>query len=269
MTGHTQLRCTLAGLLIGAITTFAVASDPTYALKAAAINGVRIPGGPVSKATVAPGDRVVLEVYIRDWSPNGENLNAYQAQLDHLTFGTGPKGFIEPVDYSKERTESEDNMENCFVDRGHPRYVHGGSDALALTDSKSPGYRWLSVLIHAAGPVSTQNGDEFYCGTVNMEVSSNAEGTFTLDFLKDNESSGLRNADGTAVLPLAFEPLVLHVDAAIARKRPPTMAANLVRLIAHLNGPGTEPLSSVDVDRDGALTATDVLAAIDILNTAP
>lgn len=251
----------------------ALAQTATYSFEAAAINSARIPDGPMSEATVAPGDQLTIEIYVRDWSAKGEQLNAYQAQIDHLGYSSGPTGFIEPIAYSKKRTPLEDNHENCFVDRNHPTFIHRERETVALTDSRSAGYRWLGVLLHDLGPKSDQQGEKFYCGSLILQVSDNASGDFKLDFVKEDSASGLRHADSTAISPLAFEALTIHVNAAARTSRPPDAAADLYRLVEVLNGGspahhGDSPTYPIDgdLDGDGKLGPTDMLRAIDLLN---
>lgn len=243
----------------------AVGQTPTYSMEAAAINAVRIPGGPVAEVTVAPGDDLRVEIYVRDWSPKGEQLNAYQAQIDFMGYSSGPTGFIEPVDYSKERGPEDDNHENCFVDQKHARFVHRGMGTVALTDSRSTGYRWLGVLLHLAGPTSEQDGKKFYCGTLNLKVSDNASGEFTFGFVEDDSASGLRHSNSTAILPMNFEALVVHVEAGIAATRPPAAAADLDRLVRVVNGGTSTPSIDGDLDGDGRLGPHDVIRAIELL----
>ena len=266
-------RLPLCFLVFGMTGFDALAQTATYSLEAASINSARIPDGPMSEATVAPGDQLTIEIYLRDWSAKGEQLNAYQAQIDHMGYSSGPTGFIEPIGYSKKRDPQEDNHEHCFVDQNHPKFVHRGMQTVALTDSRSAGYRWLGVLLTDLGPKSDQQGEKFYVGSLILQVSDNASGDFKLDFVKEDSASGLRHADSTAISPLAFEHLTIHVDAGARTSRPPDAAADLDRLVEVLNGgspthPGGSPTHAIDgdLDGDGELGPTDMLLAIELLN---
>lgn len=243
------------------------AQSATYSLEASAVNFVRIPEGPTAETTVAPGDTLTVEIYIRDWSVKGEKLNAYQAQIDQMGFSSGPMGYIEPVGYSQKREPNEDNHENCFVDQKHVQFIHRGMQTVALTDSRSAGYRWLGVLLHDLGPTSEQNGKKFYCGSLILQVSENASGDFTLDFAKDPSASGLRNADSTAITPQSFEPLLIHVDVSALTSRPPDAAADLNRLVRVLNGASPKPTINGDLDGNGKMEPRDLLRAIELLNS--
>jgi hypothetical protein len=106
------------------------------------------------------------------------------------------------------------NPSNVFIDLTDPAYAHYGDQAIAFADSDnvSPGYRWISVLFEDKGPVSRQDGTKLYCGTLNLQVSNDAEGTFTINFVPGMETTTLRTVLGYPIEPLDIEPLVLEVS---------------------------------------------------------
>ncbi len=95
--------------------TFIVAGVPTLSLEAIAINGKSLGDRPKVQINASPGDIITAEVYIRDWSPDGEALAGYQAALLPVSFSSGTKGFIEPVLYEVTQKSGEENLENSFI----------------------------------------------------------------------------------------------------------------------------------------------------------
>ncbi|UCG88241.1 MAG: hypothetical protein JSW71_06760, partial [Gemmatimonadota bacterium] len=148
------------GWFVGAATAAAMGQTPTLSLELVEINSVPLCGGGVSRMTVAPRDILVTKVFVRDWSPNNEEIRAYQAQLDHDSFTSGTAGSIYPVGYQTTTLSGLQNLKNAFIDLTDPKYVHFGEQAVALANSgqTAPGYRWLSVLVMDGGPVSRQDG---------------------------------------------------------------------------------------------------------------
>lgn len=188
-----------------------VAGPPTLSMEAIAINGKSLGNGPTARITASPGDIITAEIYLRDWSPNGELLSGYQASLLPVSFSSGEKGFIEPVDYDALQKTGAENPDNAFVDDRHPLYVHNGIKTLSLTDTRSEGYRWMSVVLQGKAPKCAQDGKRFYCATIKYEVSENAKGTFSLELDSDPDYSGLRKGDASPTDGLQFEVLEVKV----------------------------------------------------------
>ena len=216
-----QIGC-VASLLASA----AMAQNPVYSLELAEINSVPISGGGVSEMLVKPYDILVAKVYLRDWSPGGEELRAYQAELNHSGFTTGTSGSVRPIGYQSTTLQGYQNLKNVFIDLIDPAYVHGGEQAIAFadTDQESPGYRWISVLFKNGGPVSRQDGTKYYCGTLKLVVSEDAEGTFTIGLWPGLESTTLRTPEGNWIEPLDLEPLTLTV---VSGERPAWISTSI------------------------------------------
>ncbi|MBU0717995.1 MAG: hypothetical protein KJ749_07090 [Planctomycetes bacterium] len=240
-----------------ALTATTWAQAPTFSLEAIAVNSILLRDGPGSRVAAAPGDVITAEIYLRDWSPEQQQLAAYQAQLEPTSFSSGSLGFIEPVEYEARQESEQNNPENCFLTETHPRFVHSGLKTLALTDSRSKGYRWMSVLLGVDGPVCPQDGTKYYCGTIKLRVSDNARGPFTLTLMEGLENTGLRDGEAAPILPIAIESLTVVVH------------SNIVTLIEGLNGAEGVPDFQIDLDRDGKQSAADVLQAIQALNISP
>ena len=188
-----------------------VAGAPTLSLEAIAINGKSLGDRPKVQIDASPGDIITAEIYVRDWSPDGELLSGYQAALLPVSFSSGERGFIEPVQYEALQKTGEENTDNSFVDDRHPRFVHSGLNTLSLPDTRSEGYRWLSLVVQGTPPKCAQDGKRFYCATIKFEVSKNAEGTFTLELNSHPDFSMLRKADASPIDGVKFEPLKIKI----------------------------------------------------------
>lgn len=180
-------------------------------LEAVAINGHPVGDQSPVHIAVFPGDIITTEIYLRDWSPVGELLVGYQASLLPDSFASGKSGFIEPVQYEALQKSGAENVDNSFIDEDHPRYVHGGLKAISLPDTRSEGYRWMSIVLQGTGPKCAQDGKRFYGATVKYEVSTNARGTFSLELNSHPDFSGMQKADAGPILPVNFETLTVKV----------------------------------------------------------
>ncbi|MCO6439099.1 MAG: hypothetical protein J5J06_18555 [Phycisphaerae bacterium] len=209
------LTLVVSGLLIPTQANVALRM-PTYSLEAVSINDHPLPGGPSARVEVMPGDVVRAELYIRDWSPFGEQLSGAQAQLDAASYYSGRKGTVAPLHFQERMDADQDNPEAFFIDVTHPKYIHKGKQVLPITDTRSvEGYRWLSIQIRPPGPLSEQNGEKFYVGTVLLKVSDNAEGIFRIRLRFEGEGTILIQDSGAPVEPVDAEILVLDVVPAI------------------------------------------------------
>lgn len=191
--------------------TVTVAGAPTMSIKAIAVNGKSLGKRPRAQINASPGDIITAEIYLRDWSPDGEVLYGYQAALLPLSFSSGTKGYIEPVDYEVTQENGKENLANAFIDDHHPRYVHLGLKTLTLPDTRSEGYRWMSIVLQGVGPKCAQDGKRFYGATIKFEVSENAEGTFSLELNCHPDFSGLRKADASPIAGMKCEPLKIKI----------------------------------------------------------
>lgn len=185
--------------------------NPTIALVASGLNFSPLANGPTRELSVLPGDRFTAEVAIRDWSPQGEKLIAYQAMVETAGFGSGPKGFIEPVVYAEAQLKELDNAPNVFVDKNRPDYIYKDQHSVPIVDSRSEGYRWMAVMLNGEGPVCPQDGKNYYGGSMHLMVSDNAAGTFTLLLKEGEDFTSLLKPPGPMIDNIKHENLKIHV----------------------------------------------------------
>ncbi len=195
----------VVGLAAGA----AVAQAPVFSLEVVAVNSMPLRKA-VSKVTAAPGDVLTAEICLRDWSPEGEVLRAFQATMDPNTYTSGTTGSIKPVDFDSTSAQGVRNPENCFVDAADPRFVHANLNTIPIADSVS--YRWVSVLLDSEeSPLCFQDGTKFYLGTLRLQVSDDAYGVFDLGLDEEPSSTGLRDPLNKPIMPVDFERLTINV----------------------------------------------------------
>ena len=68
------LVCMATGLCAAGVQ----AGTTTYSFRAAEVNSIPIAGDGVARMVVAPGDLVTVEVFLRDWSPEGQMAAAFR-----------------------------------------------------------------------------------------------------------------------------------------------------------------------------------------------
>lgn len=185
-----------------------IALMPVYFLEVVSVNSVSIPNGPVSTVAVAPGDVMTVKIMIRNWSPTGQKLRSYQVQIDPAGYASGTTGTLQPAGHQPGTA----NDANAFIDLNDPDFVHKGLQSIPLTDSASEGYRWLNVILNAEeGPVCAQDGKKYYCGTVKLQASPDAAGTFKIGLVEEPAISGLLDPTNVPILPIGYEPLTVEV----------------------------------------------------------
>lgn len=228
---------------------------PTYSLEVVAVNGEPLPGGPTQRVRALPGEILRAELYARDWSPFGEHLVGAQGQLDAASYYSGKKGSVAPVNFEERMNNQEDNGESFFIDVSHPRYVHKNREVLPITDTRSPeGYRWLSIQIRPPGPLSKQDGEKFYVGTVDLKVSDNAEGVFKIRLRFEDQGTIMIHDPGAPIEPVEAEILVVDVVRPVSRE-------DVHALIDRLNG---SDVATAPNPTDGLTPITEVIASLNL-----
>jgi hypothetical protein len=185
---------------------------PVFSIEAYEVNSVPVASGPAAKITIAPGDVVTAKILIRNWSPQGQKLRAFQAKIDPVGYTSGTSGSLQPVGH----TPGTNNDANAFIDVKDPNFVHKGLGSIPLVDSASEGYRWLNVLLNLEeAPLAAQDSKKYYCGTMKLQASDDAAGTFTINMVQDNFASGLLDPANEPIIPLGYEGLQVEVKAGV------------------------------------------------------
>lgn len=241
-------------VLFGILTTSSLAQVPPMSLEATAINGNPVGDQPTSRIVVFPGDIVTTETYLRDWAPDGESLSRYQASRLPISFASGRVDLSSQFNTRPFKKTGAENPDNSFVDDDHPLYVHRGLKTLSHADTRSEGYRWMSVVLQGTASKCAQDGKLFYGATIKFEVPTNARCTFALELNGHPDFSGWRKADASPILPVNFDALTIKV------------LPNPAQVIKGLNRGGNVVEAQVDVNRDGERNIRDLLHSVDALN---
>lgn len=207
------LYCVGRGFCIVALLASAVGGqDPTLSLEIVAVNSNPLES-PASEITAGPGEILTLDIFARDFSPNGEPVRAMQATIDPQGFTSGHSGTVQPVDFDKTSEKGLENKANGFVDLPRDTYIFGEKRTIAVVDTVSPGYRFLNVVItrEDARVCPTKDGTKYYCGTLKVRVSDDALGPFKLGFIEDPGATALRGRKSFAIPNLRLESATINV----------------------------------------------------------
>lgn len=204
--------------LVAALVTNAAAQpavhNPTFSLEAVAVNDVPVLANATGEISANRGEVILCEIYLRNWSPDGELLRAYQANLEEPSWISGTTGSIKPVNHDNTAAKAVANEENVFINVSHPRSIFGEAQLIASPDKI--GYRFLGMFTSPTqSRLHPQDGTKYYCGTVVMKVSDDASGTFILRL--DVENSLLLDPKSQPIIPLDYEHLTVHVRTNVLR----------------------------------------------------
>ncbi len=227
------LSCSIAACL-GAT---AGAQTATVSLEAVQINEKDIP--PTGSVEVNPGDTITAELHASDWSVSGDALRAYQIAIGVDSITGGDSGSITPLGWDNPRTDllcttdadCSDGL-TCFFDDGRPRICAGPdhdpaqgafidetrTDFIFFDKSAFGGvdvinFRYAQTLAQPADCVM-YDGSPRYCGTLVLEASGDALGTFTIPVPALNTWLSRCDVPLSPIEPLTREPLTITVTPA-------------------------------------------------------
>jgi hypothetical protein len=89
---------------------------PTFSLKAVKVNDVAIE--PTNSVSASPGDVIECEVFVSEWSPNGERLKAWQWGLDSFSLSNGRRERLQILGGPRaclEQEECADLAAECYM----------------------------------------------------------------------------------------------------------------------------------------------------------
>ncbi len=229
--------------------------NPTFSLEAVAVNKVPVLETSRGEISVNRRDVILCEIYLRDWSPDGELLRGYQADLEDPSWISGDTGSIKPVDHEKTAAKAVANENSVFIDEHHPRWIFGKTKMITSPDKV--GYRYMGMVTNPANARRhPQDGTKYYCGSLVMRVSSDASGTFTLRL--DVANSLLLDPESQPIIPIDYEHLKIHVRTNVLRvlvSAPTTGSINARR--PHRPGSGWDRAVLTFDSNTEAITPTD------------
>ncbi len=175
------------------------------------------------------GSLVTLEIRVSDWDPDRDGdplLKSYQAQIDSAGFTSAQSGTLTLPMITIPCT-TDDNCGSAgycdtatgictqtgafIVDEFHPNYVFSGLEVITGADVSRPNIRLSSTLYHTSGSVR-DTGASKYAGTLILEVSTDARGTFTVGFTSDPDQTFFMSAGYEIFLPSALIPALITMS---------------------------------------------------------
>ncbi|MCH7839134.1 MAG: S8 family serine peptidase, partial [Planctomycetes bacterium] len=151
-------------------------------MAAVAINGDAISGGPLSEVTVARGDRLTIEMFARNWTP--QEVAAYQVTIDPAGYTSGTTGSLSPV---VDPTPDA----GAFIDQERPDFIFFGRTALALVSNVDPSFYAFAGLVNFEENCAVDAGGPAYLGTLVLDIGETAVGRFQMCLDEDFDFSFL------------------------------------------------------------------------------
>jgi len=151
---------------------------------------------------VEGGETITFEIRLSGWDPDQDGtprLRLFQAGIDSTGFTTGERGSLSlaripcAVDtecLGESHCEADgfcDAIGSLVTDEAHPDWVFSGIPAIVLTDISRT--RFGSTLFDSAHAVRDE-GVARYTGTLILDVSKDAVGTFTIGFAPEESFIG-------------------------------------------------------------------------------
>lgn len=190
---------------------------PTFSVEIAEVNCVDVPFGPVSVVRVYPGDELTVEFFLRNWSPEGQQLRGYQTRIDSSSYTSGRAGDAFPRAWASttelngpcpsdpgpscDESCGVSNSANAFIDRsdcvwdGDPVGSDFGADWCVDTPCDVPGE------CSGGGPCESPKIDWVF-GSVSASDVVDAVNTMACDYrhmsvLWNGVAGPVSNQDGT------------------------------------------------------------------------
>jgi hypothetical protein len=165
-----------------------------------------------NEIVVGVGERVTLEVHVGAWDPDLDGqprLGLYSARIDTSSFTSGQRGSLDPLripceDDAQCRGQCAvggfcDHQSSIFVDTSDPDWPYFGKSS--GYGASSSGFV-VSAFAADAADAAVDDGAPRYGGTLVLDVSTDAAGTFTLRFDSSAVATKLRNENNTADIEL-------------------------------------------------------------------
>ncbi len=177
---------------------------PVLSLLATQVNSVPIPGGPTAEITLTRGNRLTVEMFARRWAP--KILYGYNILIDSGGYTTGTTGSLGPVVVPNPSV-------GAFITEERPDFLFFNKTALTCVWNDGPEFYQYGGIVVFPEECAADAGTSAYLGTLVLEVSDTAAGTFTLCLDEDlDTASFLIDCPSPAHLDLlGFECLTIHV----------------------------------------------------------
>lgn len=246
-------------------------------------------GGTGNEITIAPGDVVLLEVWVSNW---GEPLRGIAVNMDPASLQSQPAGRLILLNTDADGDGAcdaglEAYCPTCspFRDGRFGTYLGGMfiDDCRADHISRIPppdaaGYaidtsqvRWAWWIEHKEHSFADPGDGPFYVGTYVLQVElGSAQGTFTVDFLSGLHDTHAMSADSRPITPTNLTGALIHVVEPPYGDVTRDGKVDLQDILCVLDGFAGDfsncPLEMVDIapcEPDGIVDLGDILAALD------
>ena len=151
---------------------------------------------------------VTLEIYVSGWSPS--LLKTLQATVDSAGYSNGVGGTLVPFGWPGSP------VNGCFIDTSRPDYMFYGMAAVDAVHTGDLDYKWGATLLFGTKADGAQT---YYLGTLIIEVPSNADGTYTIDFIPGNTKTFMTDDVAQFISPLTLTPAFITID--VSSNNPP------------------------------------------------
>jgi cysteine-rich repeat protein len=163
---------------------------------------------------LAGGQSVTVETFISDWDPDEADIGVamYQAALDCDSFDSAPSGTLIP------------DPDGVLVDDSRDDYIYADLANRASTNStdtcpdSSPGH--FSAGAASWCPGAEDPGMPRYGATFVVDVSADAEGTFTLGLDRDPHYTQMHDSEAATIGPITLVPALITVVDSLAPESP-------------------------------------------------
>ncbi|MFQ5591591.1 MAG: S8 family peptidase, partial [Phycisphaerae bacterium] len=144
---------------------------PVFSLKASALNSVPLAGGPVDEVTLSPGDRVTVEVFVERWLPR--LVRAYNVWVNPSGYISGSTGRLFPAD-------DPDPSAARFIDQTRTDWLFFDRPTITVVWAIGETFTQYGSLVLLEEDCAGDTGSPSYLGTLVLEASATASGTFTV-----------------------------------------------------------------------------------------
>lgn len=150
----------------------------------------------------AGGARVELELSVSDWVP--DPLQTYRIQIDSAGYTSGDAGSLSPL-------TSPDPSAGAFIDTTRPTFMFADVPAGGVVSVDTTTLDYVYQGTSAGGPVFDTLVPR-YAGTLTLDVSADAEGTFEISLMPEPDSL-LTDDVGDSLSPLLFKSARIQIVA--------------------------------------------------------
>ncbi|MFQ5463022.1 MAG: S8 family serine peptidase [Phycisphaerae bacterium] len=143
----------------------------TYSIRAVAVDGIPLPGGPSDQIMLYNASTVTLELFLEGWDP--EVVRLYNLAVSGDGYTSGARGTLFPL------TDPNPSA-GAFIDQSREDFIFFDLDTIVAVFNGDPAlYQWGGLVFFGEDCVE-DNGQSPYLGTLILTASEDAAGLFTI-----------------------------------------------------------------------------------------